>query len=560
MKMSQTPKEHKQNTQMTGAQAIIECLKIEDVSIVFCVPGESYLPVLDAIYDEPSIELVTARHEGGASFMAEGYAKASKKPGVIMATRGVGGSNLAIGVHTAYQDSTPMVVFLGQVHSKFRGREGFQEVDLDQFFGHIAKWTVEIKDADRVPELVQRAFRIAQTGRPGPVVISLPEDMLKKKSEMAFHPKVKKPKPCPNQTEIHEVEMILRNAHHPLIIAGGGVISSDSEQELIDFAEKYCLPVMAAFRRHDVFPNHHPLYVGHLGLGTPKEVLTTTKEADVILAIGTRLSEVTTQDYTLISHDQKLIHIDINEHTLGSVYQPMIGIIADAKEALTSLLQVNAHPKWEEWVNNCNQSYRQSSLQIGRDEKEGLSNEDVIFMLQKLLPKDAIITNDAGNFAGWLHLYYQFKEKKSYIGPTSGAMGYGLPAAIGAAIACPNKVVVSLSGDGGMMMTVQELETAVRYNVPVISIVFNNRMYGTIRMHQEIHYPEKVIGTDLGNIDFAALARSLHANGVKVETKVEFEEALLCAMKSNLPTLIEVEMDPEQISVSKTIKQIRSKK
>ncbi|KQL50665.1 acetolactate synthase [Heyndrickxia shackletonii] len=546
--------------EMNGAQAITECLKIEDVVKVFCVPGESYLPLLDAIYDEPSIELITARHEGGASFMAEGYAKASKKPGVVMATRGVGGANLAIGVHTAYQDSTPMVVFLGQVHSKFRGREGFQEVDLDQFFGHIAKWTVEIKDVDRVPELVQRAFRIAQSGRPGPVVISLPEDLLKEKSKMTFHPKVQKPRPSPNQNEIDEMQMILQKAKRPLIIAGGGVISSEGEQELLEFVKKFHIPVMAAFRRHDVFPNHHPLYAGHLGLGTPKDVLATTKEADVILAIGTRLSEVTTQDYSIISRDQALIHIDINDQTLGRVFQPMLGIVSDAKEALISMLSIDIQPEWEEWAEKCNQRYHQTSEIKRKANSEKLTNEDVIYLLQKLLPEDAIITNDAGNFAGWLHLYYPFKQKKTYIGPTSGAMGYGLPAAIGAAIALPNRLVVSLSGDGGMMMTVQELETAARYNIPVISLVFNNRMYGTIRMHQEMNYPEKVIGTDLGNIDFAALAKSLNANGVKTTTAAEFEEAIRCAMKANLPTVIEIEMDPEQISVSKTIQQIRLKK
>lgn len=545
--------------EMNGAQAITECLKIEDVVKVFCVPGESYLPLLDTIYDEPSIELITARHEGGASFMAEGYAKASKKPGVVMATRGVGGSNLAIGVHTAYQDSTPMVVFLGQVHSKFRGREGFQEVDLDQFFGHIAKWTVEIKDADRVPELVQRAFRIAQTGRPGPVVISLPEDVLKAKSIMTFYPKVKKPRPSLNQSEIHEIQETLKKAKRPLIIAGGGVISSEGEQELLDFAEKSNIPVIAAFRRHDVFPNHHSLYAGHLGLGTPKDVLSTTKEADVILAIGTRLSEVTTQDYSLIGQEQTLIHIDIDDQILGRVYQPKLGIVSDAKEALTSMLSLSIQQGWEDWAEKCNQRYLQTSQIKRRTNSEKLTNEDVIYLLQKLLPEDTIITNDAGNFAGWLHLYYRFQQKKTYIGPTSGAMGYGLPAAIGAAIALPNRVVVSLSGDGGMMMTVQELETAARYNIPVISLVFNNRMYGTIRMYQEMHYPEKVSGTDLGNIDFAALAKSLNANGIKATTTAEFEEAIRCAMKSNLPTVIEIEMDPEQISVSKTIQQIRSK-
>jgi len=299
-----------------------------------------------------------------------------------------------------------------------------------------------------------------------------------------------------------------------------------------------------------------------LGLGTPKDVLETTKEADVILAIGTRLSEVTTQDYSLINNlEQSLIHIDINEQTLGRVYQPRHGIVSDAKEALSAMCNLSIQPNWDKWAAKCNQRYRNTSqIKVTASNSEKLTNETVILLLQELLPEDAIITNDAGNFAGWLHLYYPFKQKKTYIGPTSGAMGYGLPAAIGAAIALPNRVVVSLSGDGGMMMTVQELETAARYHIPVISLVFNNRMYGTIRMHQEMHYPEKVIGTELGNIDFAGLAKSLNANGIKATTPAEFEEAIHCALKSNLPTVIEIEMDPEQISVSKTIQQIRSKK
>mgnify|MGYP001029166217 FL=1 len=542
---------------MGAAQAIIECMKIEEITKVFCVPGESYLPILDAIYDEPTIDLISTRHEGGASFMAEGFAKATRKPGVVMATRGVGGANLAIGVHTAYQDSTPMVVFLGQVHSKFRGREGFQEVDLDQFFGHIAKWTVEINDAVRIPELVQRAFRIAQTGRPGPVVVSLPEDILKENCEMAFGSKVNVPKPVPAKTELAQIEHILNNARKPLIIAGGGIIHSKGEQELIDFAEKYYLPVAAAFRRHDVFPNNHPLYVGHLGLGTAKGILQTVNEADVILAIGTRLSEVTTQDYTLLSSEQTLIHIDISADMLGNVYPPEVGIVADAKNALFAFQGIQVQPTWQKWVDQCHQIYIETTLIMNNGKSEKLTNFDVIHLLQENLPDNAIITNDAGNFAGWLHSYYQFHKKGTYIGPTSGAMGYGLPAAIGVKLAHPDRTVVSLSGDGGMMMTVQELETASRYNIPVISLVFNNRMYGTIRMHQEIHYPTKVSGTDLGDIDFSGLAQSLNANGVKARTKEEFKKALREAMYSSKPTVIEIEMDRAQISTTKTIKDIR---
>ncbi|MGP4075398.1 thiamine pyrophosphate-dependent enzyme [Halobacillus sp. K22] len=546
---------HNESSILTSARAIVECMKIEAIEKVFCVPGESYLPVMDAILNEPSMKLVSARHEGGASFMAEGYAKATGKPGVVMATRGVGGSNLAIGVHTAYQDSTPLVVFLGQVHSSFRGREGFQEIDLAHFFSPITKWTVEIDDPARIPELVQRAFRIAQTGRPGPVVVSLPEDLLTKKTIMEFQKPTVRPRPAPSKQETMLVEKYIQNAERPLIIAGGGVKMADAEDTLIQFAEKCNIPVMAAFRRHDVFPNDHRLYAGHLGLGTDTGVVQTVKEADFILSIGTRLSEITTQDYTIFNREQTLVHMDINDGILGKVFAPNVGIVADAKEGLEAFLALKVVPSWNNWTVKRREVY-QSSLSPTATNN---CNHRIIGILQTHLPGNAIITNDAGNFAGWLHRYYQFNQKQTYIGPTSGAMGYGLPAAIGAKLAHPGRTVVSLSGDGGFLMTMQELETAVRYNIPVISIVFNNRMYGTIRMHQEMRYPFKTIGTDLGNVPFADMAVQLGVMGFYVKTPEEFEQALIGALECEEPALIEIESDAEQISVSSTINQIRQR-
>jgi len=540
----------------SGAKAIVECLRREAVSRVFCVPGESYLPVLDAIHDESSINLISTRHESGASFMAEGYAKSSGKPGVVMATRGVGGSNLTIGVHTAYQDSTPMVVFLGQVHRGFRGREGFQEIDLDQYFSHIAKWTVEIQDAKRVPELVQRAFRIAQTGRPGPVVISLPEDMLVDETDMKVGKPTQRPAPRPSPSEVEGIESVLRQAERPLIIAGGGVQRSGAEEALIDFAKRFDIPVMAAFRRHDAFPNHDELYVGHLGLGTNPNILKTVHEADTVLAFGTRLSEVTTQDYSIIKPDHTLVHLDIDYEALGKVFSPDVGVVADLKEGLLVLLDMQVQPIWSDWRKNRRAAYEEA---ITVKSGEATFNQHVIEVMQKHLPDNTILTNDAGNFAGWLHSFYQFKEKNTYVGPTSGAMGYGVPAALGVKLARPDRTVVSLSGDGGFMMTMQELETAVRYNIPVVSVIFNNRMYGTIRMHQEIHYPYKKIGTDLGNVQFSELAKGMGAQGFHVTTISEFEKALLEALACQKPAVIEIENDPEQISVSSTIQQVRDK-
>ncbi|MBH0228913.1 acetolactate synthase [Halobacillus sp. KCTC 3957] len=541
---------------LSGAQAIVECLKRESVTKVFCVPGESYLPVMDAILDEPSMDLVSARHEGGASFMAEGFAKASGNPGVVMATRGVGASNLSIGVHTAAQDSTPMVVFLGQVHSQFRGREGFQEVDLDQYFKPIAKWTVEILEPARIPELVQRAFRVACTGRPGPVIVSLPEDVLVKKSQMEFGEPVIRPSPRPSSKEVDLLEQVLLKAERPLILAGGGVKLAGAEDALVGFAEKYDLPVMAAFRRHDVFPNHHNLYIGHLGLGAHKNIIESVKESDVILAIGTRLSEVTTQDYSLLSKEQTLVHIDIDFETIGKVYSPDLGIVADAEQALVSFMHLGVTPVWSAWAEGRRRKYEAT---LHDDENKSSDLYRIISILEQRLPTGTILTNDAGNFAGWLHKFYRFKEKNTYIGPTSGAMGYGMPAALGAKLAHPDKTVISLSGDGGFMMTMQEMETAVRYHIPVISIIFNNRMYGTIRMHQEIHYPYKTIGTDLGDVPFSTFAEDLGAAGFYVRGFEEFERALVEALNYDKPVVIEVETDPEQISVSSTIQQLRKR-
>jgi acetolactate synthase-1/2/3 large subunit len=545
---------------MIGARAITECMKLEGVKHVFCVPGESYLALMDAIYDT-DIQLISARHESGAAFMAEAYAKATGRVGVAMATRAVGGSNLAIGVHTAFQDSTPLVVFLGQVERQFRGREGFQEIDLERFFGHMAKWAVEVKDAQRIPEIVQRAFRIARTGRPGPVVISLPEDVLRDTCTLTLGPPVQIPKPRPSLTEVKEVFALLQEAKRPLLIAGGGVKAANGEASLIAFAEKYGIPVMAAFRRQDVFPNDHPLYVGHLGLGTYSSIIDTVKQADLVIAVGTRLSEVTTQDYSIFNHRPKLIHIDIDYSTLGKVYQPDIGILADAAEALHAL--VNHRTKgvpmenWGSWARQRREIYQKTT--VVKECNAAMDLGKAISTLQALLPGDAIITNDAGNFAGWLHQYFQFNRRKMYIGPTSGAMGYGLPAAIGAKLACPYRTVVCLAGDGGFMMTMSELETVVRYQIPVICIVFNNRMFGTIRMYQERQYPNRVIGTDLTDIDFAALAKALQCNSYQVSTNQAFEAALRDALTQTAPSVIEIKADPEHISVQSSLSEIKNK-
>lgn len=542
---------------MTAAEAIVKVLKKEGIKHVFCVPGESYLPVLDALHDESTIQVISTRHEGGAAFMAEGYAKSTLKPGVVLATRGVGAANLSIGVHTAYQDSTPMIVLLGQVHSKFRGREGFQEVDLDQFFDPIAKWAVEVRDPERMPEIMERAIRVSQSGRPGPVVISLPEDVLPVKKEMTFGGSFIKPKPAPANEEVLRVEKLLKQAKRPLVIAGGGVKNSKAEAAIITFAEKYHLPVLVAFRRHDAFPHNHPLFVGHLGLGKSDYIDEMIEEADTILALGTRLSEVTTKDYTLLKDHHTLIHVDINDETLGKVYSPDIGSVADLSHALHAFSSLSITPIWQEWVFQKRSAYEKASkLKIT---KTDVINKQVIATLQEKLPENALLTNDAGNFVSWLHDFFKFMKPHTYVGPTSGAMGYGLPAAIGAKLAFPDKTVVTLAGDGGFMMTANELETAVRYHIPVIALVFNNNMYGTIRMHQEMHYPEKVIATDLGDVSFKSLAESVGAKGYSVKSIDEFNVAFTEALAGDCVSVIEIITEKEQISVNATIEEIRQK-
>jgi acetolactate synthase I/II/III large subunit len=543
---------------ISAAKAIVNCIEREGCKHIFCVPGESYLSVLDAIYDS-DINCITTRHEGGAAFMAEGYAKASGAVGVAMATRGVGAANLSIGIHTAYQDSTPMVVFLGQVHRHFKGREGFQEVDLEDFFAPITKWAVEIQHAEQVTEIVQRAFFIAKSGRPGPVVISLPEDLIKEVGHYNIQLPLTPSKPAPNSADIRSAIELIDNASKPVIIAGGGVKSSEAEDELLQLANKMNIPVYTAFRRHDIFPNQHHLYAGHLGLGCSKEMINNFQEADLILAIGTRLSEVTTQDYSLIKMNQTLIHIDINYQSMLKGSTPSLAIVADAKEAIQGLLnKMKSENKVQDkgWGLRCHQIYL-NTLSPPPEQSKKYAYYTMIKHLQKLIPKDAIITNDAGNFAGWLHRYYEFNHKQTYIGPTSGAMGYGLPAAIGAKLAKPDKTVVSLSGDGGFMMTIQELETSLRHEAPVICIVFNNAMFGTIRMHQEKEFPQRVVGTDLSDISFSNLADVLNINNYFVKSENEFKQALCSALSLKGTTLIEVAMDKEDISVGTTITQLR---
>ncbi|MGF9712037.1 acetolactate synthase [Paenibacillus sp. JMULE4] len=549
-------------THMTAAKAIVEVLLREGVEKAFCVPGESYLSVLNVLYETPRIELISGRHEGGVSFMAEGYAKASGKVGVCFATRGPGATNLSIGLHTAHQDSTPMVAFIGQVESSFRGREGFQEIDLADYFRHLVKWTVELNDARRVPELVHRAFHMARSGRPGPVLISLPQDVLDETAEMVFQESEMLSHPRPDRQAVAKAKEILRHAKRPVIIAGGGVTSTKSAKELVELAEKLQVPVATAFRRFDAFPNQHPYYIGQLGVGAAPYLVECIREADVVLALGTRFSQITTQNYTLLTSGTKLIHVDISPDELNKVYRPALGIVADTKNFMLDLLaelgESGQSKEREAYIQEQRKKYEQYSEVRVTSGQHYVNLEGIMGDLMNHLPSDTIFTSDAGNFYGWMAKHYRFQEEGTFVGPTSGAMGYALPAAIGAKVAQPEKTVVAYAGDGGFMMTVQELETAVRCKIPVLAIVANNNMYGTIRMHQEKHFPKRVIATELSNPNFAQIMTNMGGHGELVEKNEDFVPALQRALASSKPALIEVRIDPQQVSAARTIEELRA--
>lgn len=553
---------------LTGAQAVVEQLKREGVRFAFTVPGESFLSILDVLYDTDEIELVATRHEEGAAFMAEAVGKLDGRPALCMATRGVGSTNMGIALHTAYQDSTPMLAIIGQVETPYRSREAFQEVELAPFFAHICKWTAEVQRTDRLPEFIHEAVRRSISGRPGPVLLAIPTDILDDEAEFTddhFRPAATAPRPAPVGEDIDQAIDLLLKAERPLILAGGGVLAAGATDSLVAFAEETAIPVVAAFRRYHAFPNHHPLYLGAMGLGAPPNVAARIRDSDVLLALGTRLNEFTTATYTVPTPRTKIIHIDINPDTIGVNFPPAVGIVADAREALLALHGALAERE------DAGLGRRRMAAVADRASFEAIATPSavesrtpvdptgVMADLARLLPPETIITGDAGNFWGWFGRYHRFGPPGAFLGPTSGAMGYAMPSAVGAAFARPGTPVLSVAGDGGFLMTGQELEVAVRYNLPVIALVFNNRIYGTIRMHQERTYPGRVSATDLGPVDFALFAQALGAHGERVTDNRDFAPALERALALRGPALIEVLSDPEMISVGTTIAQLRAR-
>ena len=554
-------------TQQLAGHLLVDCLLAQGVTHAFGVPGESYLAVLDGLHArQDRIRFVTCRQEGGASFMAEAHGKLTGRPGVCMVTRGPGATNASIGVHTAFQDSTPMVLLVGDVASDCRDREAFQEVDYTSFFGPstkgFAKRVERIDDADRIPEYVARAFATAMNGRPGPVVLVLPEDMLTRMTGAQPLPRVEAVQAWSDPGALRTLREMLLASRQPLIIAGGGGWTPQAAQALQRFAENWKLPVGNAFRFQDTFDNHHPLYAGDVGIGLSPKLAARVKASDLIIAIGPRLGEMTTGNYTLIEAPrpkQKLVHIHASAEELNRVFQADLAINATMNAAARSLevLTAPVNVPWEAWTASANEDYLANL--VPQALPGDIDMPAIVGLLQQHLPSDAVLTNGAGNFASWIHRFYQHhglvKGHKTQLAPTVGAMGYGVPAGIAAAITT-GRVAFTIAGDGDFLMNGQELATAVQHGAKSIIVLLNNGMFGTIRMHQEKTYPQHESGSRLNNPDFAALARAYGYAGVRITRTAEFEAELLAALARPEGTLIEVMLDPEVITTRATLSSI----
>ncbi len=553
----------------TAARILVDQLQIHGVNHVFCVPGESYIAVLDALYDARGIKLIVNRHESGSSFMADAYAKLTGQPGVVMVTRGPGATNASIGVHTAFQDSTPMVMFVGQVGNDFVEREAFQEIDYRRMFGPMTKWVAQIDRADRIPEYVAHAFQIATSGRPGPVVLALPEDLLDESADVADAACHQPVQSAPTDTQIAAVRRLLGQARAPIVLLGGTGWTEAACENLRRFAEANELPVACAFRYQDLFDNRHPNYVGDVGIGINPRLAQRIRESDLVLAIGPRLGEMTTSGYTLLAvpqPKQALVHVHQGVEELGRVYQGQLMIASGMPQfasRLAMMMPVES-PTWAAATRAARADYEawQAQAPVYGSEKPRLDLWQIVQMLQATVPPDTIITNGAGNFSTWAHRYWRYGGLRTQLAPTAGSMGYGVPAGIAAKLVAPERTVVTFAGDGDFLMTGQELATATMYQAGVLIVVFNNGIYGTIRMHQERNHPARVIGTQLVNPRFDLLAQSFGGFGAVVESSSQFApalaEALAFTRTQKLPALIELRTDAEIITPATTLAAIRS--
>lgn len=547
----------------SGGELVVDALEAFGVTQLFCVPGESYLEVLDALHDSP-INATSARQEGGAAMMAEAWGKLHGTPGICFVTRGPGATNASAGIHVAQQDSTPMILFIGQINSKLRHREAFQEVDYGQYLGSMAKWVAEIDSPERITEMVSRAWSVATSGRPGPVVLVLPEDTL---SGTAVSTKIKPFKVLetyPSQADLQQMATMIESAKKPILILGGSRWCKDSVSQIEAFAEGFNLPVACSFRRQMLFNHGHPHYAGDVGLGINPQLKSTIANADLVILMSGRFSEVPSQNYELLGvHDakQKLIHIHASAEELGRVYRADLAIHASPKALAQGLSELTPTAKIShqriEHIAQCHTHYQHWSRVSDKAHPGHVQMPVIITHLAATLPLDAIITNGAGNYATWIHRFWKFAEYGTQLAPTSGSMGYGLPAAVAAKIAFPQKTVVAFAGDGCFQMTMQEFGTAVQANAAVIVLVIDNGMYGTIRMHQERHFPSRVSTTDLVNPDFCALAKAYNAFATQVTHSDQFSEALADAIAAKKPALIHIKLDPQAMTPNQTLDQIR---
>jgi len=546
---------------MSGGQLVVAALRAHRVDMAFSVAGESYLEVLDALFDAPDIHLVTCRQEGGAAFMAEAYGKLTGKPGVLLVTRGPGACNASVGIHTAFQDSTPMVALVGQVARHQIDREAFQEVDFRRMFGPLAKWVAQIEMAERVPELINQAFQIAVSGRPGPVVLALPEDMLRDRCTAAVAGPYRAVRAHPGAADLAELRRLLAAAERPMMLVGGSGWTDAACRDIAGFARANDLPVCCSFRRQDIVDNRLPCFVGDLGTGASPALVARFKEADLVLAVGARIGEITSQSYSLLGIPEPgklLIHVHTAAEELGRVFRPELAIQSGMPEfaAAAAGLPVTA-PRWARWRQEARAEYEAGLVPSPSPEGGALDLGAIMGWLRDRLPDDAIVTSDAGNFSGWPNRFLQYRRPGRQLGPTSGAMGYGVPAAVAAKLVHPDRLVVGFCGDGGFMMTGQELMTAMLEETGPVILVFNNAMYGTIRMHQERRFPGRVVGTALRNPDFAALAQAYGVFGAAVRRTEEFAPAFEEAASGSRGAIIELKIDPEAITTRTTLSEIR---
>ncbi len=546
----------------SGGEILVDALSSQNVRHIFCVPGESFLAALDALHQNASITTVVCRQEGGAAMMAEAMAKLTGKPGVCFVTRGPGATNASSGMHVAAQDSTPMVLLIGQVGTDALSREAFQEIDYTRFYGAIAKHVEQVYDPARLPEIMSRAFHTACNGRPGPVVVVLPEDILRERAVVDDVPARQPLHVEPSAGDIATVGRLLAEAKRPMLIAGGRGWTQSTRTALHRFASQWELPVAAAWRYHDVFDHADDHYIGDVGIGMNPEIERALQEADLVIALGVRLGEMTTKGYTRLKvpvPDQKLIHVFQSHEELGRVYYPTLAIAAGAPEVAKALATLTAPdaPAWIDHLKSLRDSYLRWITPGGSHESVDLAT--VMSELDRIAAQDAIVCNGAGNNTGWLHRFFRFTGTRRQLAPTSGSMGYGLPAAIGAALAYPGRQIIAVVGDGDLQMTSQELATVAQQQLSIVILVVNNAMLGTIRMHQEMHYPGRTSNTDLHNPDFCKLAEAHGLRGERVTETEQFVPALEKALTAQGSTLIELVTGPEAISHTATLSDLRAR-